>query len=362
MNVIKNLMNAKIKDKLLGIIEFISELIKVKMISQKMGLEYLDILNKRINSFNDEIKNYKDLNNIKQIINLYYEGEINLLEKISKIILERKKPKHIQNLKNFIEDNILAIIIDNNINKDLILRFKEFLNWIKNQEYFKDINFNNNKEKIKINSDEKNQEIILLKKEILDYIDFLTNNEENNDNNNIKTDDDFSWEIVDDLICNKNLSLDKIVNYYIQICKEIINDNSQVFKANKYIKNVIDYYSYNLNDEDINNIHINILQILLEIDIICNSNMHMFKIIGLLLFVLLTNEKKLFYIKDLNNYLNTDINKQIDLAKAIKFTIIAFGKNWKKYFYIFKKANFFKDSDIFNEYIANPMKLNGFKI
>ena len=357
----KNLYD-KIKDKLLGIIEFISELIKVKMISQKMGLEYLDILNKRINSFNDEIKNYKDLNNIKQIINLYYEGEINLLEKISKIILERKKPKHIQNLKNFIVDNILAIIIDNNINKDLILRFKEFLNWIKNQEYFKDINFNNNKEKIKINSDEKNQEIILLKKEILDYIDFLTNNEENNDNNNIKTDDDFSWEIVDDLICNKNLSLDKIVNYYILICKEIINDNSQVFKANKYIKNVIDYYSYNLNDEDINNIHINILQILLEIDIICNYNMHMFKIIGLLLFVLLTNEKKLFYIKDLNNYLNTNINKQIDLAKAIKFTIIAFGKNWKKYFYIFKKANFFKDSDIFNEYIANPMKLNGFKI
>ena len=91
----KNLYD-KIKDKLLGIIEFISELIKVKMISQKMGLEYLDILNKRINSFNDEIKNYKDLNNIKQIINLYYEGEINLLEKISKIILERKKPKHIK--------------------------------------------------------------------------------------------------------------------------------------------------------------------------------------------------------------------------------------------------------------------------
>ena len=118
----KNLYD-KIKDKLLGIIEFISELIKVKMISQKMGLEYLDILNKRINSFNDEIKNYKDLNNIKQIMNLYYEGEINLLEKISKIILERKKPKHIQNLKNFIEDNILSIIIDNNIYKDLILRF-----------------------------------------------------------------------------------------------------------------------------------------------------------------------------------------------------------------------------------------------
>ena len=133
----KTLQNLLTNIKLLGIIEFISELIKVKMISQKMGLEYLDILNKRINSFNDEIKNYKDLNNIKQIINLYYEGKINLLEKISKIILERKKPKHIQNLKNFIEDNILAIIIDNNINKNLILRFKEFLNWIKNQEYFK---------------------------------------------------------------------------------------------------------------------------------------------------------------------------------------------------------------------------------
>ena len=88
----------------------------------------------------------------------------------------------------------------------------------------------------------------------------------------------------------------------------------------------------------------------------------MHKVIGLLLFVLLTNNKKLFFIKDLNNYLSKDINIKINLAKCIKFTIIAYGKNWKKYYNYFKKSSLFCDSDIFNEYIANPMKLNGFKL
>ena len=349
----------KIKIKLLGIIDFISELSKVKMISQKMGLEYLDILKKRINNYDNDIKNYKNADYLKNIKILYYEGEINLLEKISKIILERKKPKHIQNLKNFIDDNIIPIIHNNKeINKELEIKLMNYLKEMKKYDFFKDIKFSENK---KVKYDEKNQDIISLKNEILDYIKYLTENEENK-NNEEKTkniNDDFSWNIVDELIIDKNISLDKIIIYYIQICDEIIEDNSQVFKANEYIKSVINYYSYNLSNENINSIHANIIKIFFDIDSLCNSNINMHKIIGLLIFVLLTNKEKLFYIKDLSNYINKDINVRINLAKAIKFTIIAFGKNWKKYFNIFKNTSLFNDSDIFNEYIANPMKLNG---
>ena len=134
----KNLYQ-KMKCKLLGIIDFISELIKVKMISQKMGLEYLDTLKKRINSFDDDIKNFNDIDNLKDIKNLYFEGELYLLEKISTIIIERKKPKHIQNLKNFIEDNIIPIIINKTINQKLVDKFLVFLNEIKNNDFFKDM-------------------------------------------------------------------------------------------------------------------------------------------------------------------------------------------------------------------------------
>ena len=352
-NIIK-----EIKKKLIGIIEFISELIKVKIISQKMGLEYLDIINKRINNFDNDIKNYGNKNNLKQIKKLYYESEIILLEKISIIIIERKKPKHIQNLKNFIEDNIIPIInskSNKEINKDLIFKLKNYLNEIKKNIFFKDI---------KYIDDNINKDIISLKNEILDYIKYITENEkkENSKEENDNINDDFNWNIVDDLIINKKITLDKIIIYYIQICEEIIKDNSHVFKANKYIKSVINYYSYNLNKENIESIHLNIIKIFLDIDIICNSNIYMHKVIGLLLFVLLTNNKKLFYIKDLNNYLSKDINIKINLAKCIKFTIIAYGKNWKKYYNYFKKSSLFCDSDIFNEYIANPMKLNGFKL
>jgi hypothetical protein len=140
----------KIKNKLLGIIDFITELIKVKMISQKMGLEYLDNLKKRINSFDEDIKDYNDIDiNFKNDIkNLYYEGELLLLKKLSVIIQERKKPKHIQNLKNFIEDNIMPIVNNKTnkiVNQNLVNEFLSFLNDIKNNDFFKDINLINEK-------------------------------------------------------------------------------------------------------------------------------------------------------------------------------------------------------------------------
>ena len=94
-----------IKFKLKGIINFICELINNKMISQKMGLEYLDLINKRICNFDNDIKNAEGKEYLKKYKYLYIESELNLLEKLSKIIIERKKPKHIQNLKNFIEYN-----------------------------------------------------------------------------------------------------------------------------------------------------------------------------------------------------------------------------------------------------------------
>ena len=138
----------KIKNKLYGIIDFITELIKVKMISQKMGMEYLDNLKKRINSFDEDIKNYNDIDiNLKNDIkNLYYEGELLLIKKLSVIIQERKKPKHIQNLKNFIEDNIIPIINNKTLNQNLVNEFLLFLNDIKNNDFFKDIQFINVKQ------------------------------------------------------------------------------------------------------------------------------------------------------------------------------------------------------------------------
>ena len=75
---------------------------------------------------------------------LYIEGEVNILEKLSKIIIERKKPKHVQNFKNFIEDNIISMVENNKkrneeISNYLICRIINLLEKLRNTELFQNI-------------------------------------------------------------------------------------------------------------------------------------------------------------------------------------------------------------------------------
>ena len=422
-----------LKNKIIGVIDFICELIKFKMISQKVGLEYLDILHKRIINFDNDIKNFEDINYLKRYKYLYIEGEVDLLEKLSKIIIERKKPKHVQNFKNFIEDYIIPIVDNNNnseeqISNYLICKIVNLLDKLRNDKSFHDIkqiildkdkltynNKNNkthnneneskinvvvNNDKIinnngkirkndnkendnnNINSDitenneikkenkniktyEKASNIVLLKSEIENYINFVSEHkieEEKDKNKEYDINEEFSWSIVDDLIINKNIPLEIIVNYYIKICIDIISENSKIFKVNEYIKNVIQYYSYNFTNENINNMHSKMIELFLDINNIVVNNANMYEIMGFLLFLLLTNEYKYFQLKDLNYFLNKDINSQINIAKTIKETIVYFGKDWKKYYNNFKKINLFKEGNIFSNYITNPLKSSGFNI
>ena len=470
LNLEKNKLNDKenifenLKIKLIGIINFICELINNKMISQKMGLEYLDILHKRIINYEEDIQNYDDKEYLIKYKYLYIEAELILLEQLSKIIIERKKPKHIQDLKNFIEDNIIPKA-ENNKNSEeqlsnyLICKIVNLLDKLRKTKQFnsikqikiedkknqinknkndkKETNINtNNIEKVNIDDinkdnnlntnnieegnndnnnkdnnlyinnigknnmdnnnqielkdnksseeensknnnnidikeddekalkiDEDSDNIKSLKKEIEDYMIFLSEHEKDQyQNSEYDINDEFNWNIVDNLFVNKKLPLEKIIIYYIKICIDIINDKNKILKANEYIKNVINYYSYNLTNENVNNMHSKMIELFLDIDKICINNNYMYEIMGYLLFLLLTNNYKLFYIKDLNNFLNKDINTQINIAKVVKNTIIYFEYNWKKYFNVFKKINLFKNGNVFNNYITSPLKLKGLSI
>ena len=403
-----------IQDKLIGIVDFLYEIINTKMISQKMGLEYLDILHKRIVNLENEIKNNDD-NYLKKYKDMYLQGEVILLEKLSKIIIERKKPKHVQNFKNFIEDNIIPMVSNNNSENqisnylkckiinllDKLRKIKPFndikevkleakdtnnkntiinleINNSTNKEKSLDIDntINKNTNKIiniqEVKKENKNkiidkdsENIISLKKEIEDYFSFLSQHKiEKNSKKINEINDEFSWSVVEDLIYKKNIPLETIINYYIKICIDIIKDKSVIFKANEYIKAVINYYSYNFSDEKINSMQSKMIELFLDIDNICINNTNLYEIMGFLLFLLMNNEYKykFFYIKNLNIFSNKDINTQINIAKVVKFTIIYNENDWKKYYNIFKKTNLFSDGDVFNNYVANPLKLEGFKI
>ena len=403
-----------IQDKLIGIVDFLYEIINTKMISQKMGLEYLDILHKRIVNLENGMKNNEDQNYLKKYKDLYLQGEVILLEKISKIIIERKKPKHIQNFKNFIEDNIIPMVSNNNTETqisnylkckiinllDKLRKIKPFndikeikletkdtcKNTIINIEISNSINkekgididnkINKNTNKIidiqEVKKENKNkiidndsENIISLKNEIKDYISILCQQKIEKKTKKInEINDEFSWSVVDDLINKKNIPLETIINYYIKICIDIIKDKSVIFKANEYIKAVINYYSYNFSDEKINSMQSKMIELFLDIDNICINNTNLYEIMGFLLFLLMNNEYKykFFYIKNLNIFSNKDINTQINIAKVVKFTIIYYENDWKKSYNIFKKTNLFSEGDVFDNYITNPLKLEGFKI
>ena len=83
-------------------------------------------------------------------------------------------------------------------------------------------------------------------------------------------------------------------------------------------------------------------------------NHYMSKILGNLLFVLIEN--RLYYIKDFNNYLKTEIQTQINLAIITKYCIISAGKFAKKYFNDFKQTKLFLNNNVFKKYVSDALK------
>ena len=68
-------------------------------------------------------KRFCDIKN-EQIKYLNLEGAIILLNKFGKIVFDRKNPKHLQNLDNYLKDNIFPIMEKRDINVQNYLKFK----------------------------------------------------------------------------------------------------------------------------------------------------------------------------------------------------------------------------------------------
>ena len=168
--------------------------------------------------------------------------------------------------------------------------------------------------------------------------------------------DSYNWNTIDDLIMSKNVKLEEIIKIYIQICqnKNDLNKND-LFKAYEYIKTIIEYYMINLSNNQINIFHLNMIEIFMNINnIVKNDNKEiMHEIMGNLLFILLKN--KLYYIKDLNNFIDKSEETKINIAKAVKYAIIASGTYSKQYHNDFKYTKLFNNSNLFIIYVTNKL-------
>ena len=391
MTVLNNFKNSKkfniydkeqeeyniLKRKIFGYTTFVYELINLELLNQQFGIYVLEEFY--------QIYNDNKSNNI--IGNVYLEVLINFLNKYTKLIYQKNNIILIEKINNFINNNIENIINNQKINipKYLTNKMKNLIipNDNKKQEVLsistsdilekEKVDYNNNSplkneiknsNDLKCNYDEKikNKELngndinkSIIEEDLINYISYYTedNNKDNFNNQNIN-DKSYNWKIIEELINDKNVGLELIINYYISACINIINDDNQIILSNDYIKNIIEYYSNNLSKTTINSIHNEMKKIYLNIDDIVNKNKNMFKIMGYLLFILIEN--KLYHIKYFNNYLKVEKHTKINLAIITKYCIITSGKYAKKYLNDFKQTKLFLNNEIFIKYVNDELK------
>ena len=386
--LLNNMENSKINDndddyikskiKFLGIFNFISELINVNLLSEEIGFYYLeDLFSKYTNN--------KTNNNIKY---LCLEAITNLISKFGKIIYNNSKNnKSEEKLNTFIETNLNKIITNESINelpgyikyKIINLIEKQKNKWeeslfeksilVKGKNSLESENSNKNNRSTCIktskaqkksqknlinNSDHINS---LIKEDIEKYMLYLKNSDINLiEQLNESINNNYDWSITETLITETHIDLDEIVRSYVEVCIDNITNENKIFIVNEYIKNIINYYSVNLTDENYEIFHMKMINLFLNIREICIDNNLMYQIMGYLMFILIEN--KLYFIKDLNSFIGKEKEIIICIAKVVKFVITFSGKSCKKYHNDFKQTKLFVDDNLFNEYVTKNIMNN----
>ena len=345
------------RDTTLGYVRFVFELIKLELLKEQLGILILEQFYKK----------YKDENLNQLIKQVFLEAYIFLLNKLGKLLYDKNNTKLMQNINNYIKDNLLPIIDDKKSPIPNYLKYK-IINLVeKSKLSWKDSlldieqNENNNKIILKIskgsNTNEtktQKEEIIkVIKQDLINYINYLTKQDDIEQKNGLN--ESYNWKNIDDIIYQKKYGLEYIIKIYLQVCIDVIeNDEKKLSIANDYIKNIIEYYSINLPKSVVGIIHNEMIAIFLNINDILKNNESMYKIMGYLLFILIEN--KLYQIKYFNNYLKAEMETQVNLAKITKFCIIYAGKFAKKYFNDFKQTKLFVKDNIFKQYVDDTLK------
>ena len=212
---------------------------------------------------------------------------------------------------------------------------------------------------LKLNTSNSNsymdEEIIkIIEEDIIKYKTFLNENNINNKfdlNKNSQIGNGYDWSSVEEILSTNKINLIEIIRCYIEVCIDEINDSSKIYYANDYIKNIIYYYSTQLTNKERDIIRNKISILFLNIRDICVDNYNMKEIMGYLMFILIEN--KLYFIKDLNNFIGKEQEIIITITEVVKFAIISSEEKCKKYHNDFKQTKLFVDNSIFTENVTN---------
>ena len=353
-----------VKDKLIGFVKFIDELIIVELIKQQYSFHIFEQLFQNVKKINGEDNKY-----------IYLETCIELLNNIGKNINDKANLKYINKLNSYINDTLGNLVKNNNElaipgylkYKIINLIEKNKNGWVDSlyEQSIKFQNYKNNLILFNINNDntfllsEDLSDIILQQNEekkedlnekifesdVLNYIKFYNSKEKS---------DRYNWSIIDQLMINKKMTLDKIIIFYSKLCKKLITEENEIIILSDYIKNIIEQFSKNLIKKDIEFVHNEMIKYFKNINYIIDDNKFMYKIIGNLLFLLI--EKRFYLIKDLNGFLKENESTQINLAIIAKYCIMSSGKFAKKYYNDFKQTKLFIINNLFQKYVTDSME------
>jgi hypothetical protein len=350
----------------------INNKIKRTMTEEKFYLGYSklnDVIHRKTNIFNQNESTKEESNNNIQINKKIYTYKMPIKNKLQ-LEEEDNNLKIHEIKKDKINDDIKRITLNNTNNN-----FYSKINEINEDNNNEKISNNEEKKKLKkskstekrnldklINKEmKKEKEVEEINKKIIledldNYLNYLEKEKINKKEDIYEgINDSYNWKVIDELITTKNIKVENIIKIYIDICKEnnFINKKN-IFKINEYIKTIIEYYTNNLTKNQKEIIHLNMIEIFNDIDnILNNSNEHIYEILGNLFFILLKN--KLYYMKDLNNFIEKEKSTQINIAKIVKYSILSSGNLLKQYHNDFKYTKLFNNNDIFINYITKEI-------
>ena len=333
---LKNLLKEKIIQKLEIINKeikylfyFICDLLENKIFSIKTGFDILDLLFKKYNAIINDV---------------FLTGIELLLSKMKKIIYEKNKIEHIQRYNKYIKIYLLNIFKKREKKNDLPKYiYYRLYNILQN-------NNNNNIDKAYFNS-----KMEMIKTDLNEIINL--NNEKSGKNLIFAK---LNKKYEKELNADKNIELWEFFYYYVEASIDLIDSDNKIKLANEYLNNIINNIISSMPDEIFEILHYKLISLFLDINKICVDNMYMYQIMGYLLYTLINN--KLFYIKDLNNFLDKENYVIINIAKVVKYTIIFSEKNAKKFHNDFKQTKLFFGSNIFYNLVTLPLKKQNYNI
>ena len=303
------------------------------------------------------IKNMNNINSINSINN-FGSSTINIKvnlpnsearrKKYKINVVKRLKIRYKKNLNDFSEEKMLINNLNNDVNEKI------------------GGGHNKNRRRYKTSKNDKKEKKILsiIKEDLENYISFSFKNQQNK---KFVISNKYDFSIIEQLLIKEKIELNNLLGYYLKICFEILDSKDKILFANDYIQNIIENYKrIYINKSNFIQIHEDLLEILVDFvsnphknkikGIINYENRYISEIIGALFYSLLVND--LFFVSDLNKFINCEEQTLMNIAKIVRFIIIYSNdeKLKNKYFEVFKNCKLFFNNPVYFKYVTKYLK------